>query len=299
MPLALFAFLFNFSFSAPAAVTLHSASTMAVQPVDCNNLPPAVSAFAPSATAVYLVFVVSGHKAGDVAAVEYVSPGGAVYAAASGAWAAVTAQEETAARFCFYDDMFRVAGAAPATMPGQWTIRILYNRALLSTLNFTIAGAGGGGACSYSLSPATATIPASGGVAAVSLATGSGCAWNVSSNASWIIVMTGSSGTGAAVIGYQALANTSGAQREGVITVNGQTHTVTQAGSASGSCTYTLSAASAQMAANGGTGSVVVTAGAACQWNASVNAAWIRLTASSGTGTATIAYQVEANTSVA
>ncbi|MBL8173466.1 MAG: hypothetical protein JNK48_02280, partial [Bryobacterales bacterium] len=105
------------------------------------------------------------------------------------------------------------------------------------------------------------------------------------------------SGTGTATIAYQVEANTSVAQRVGVITVNGQTHTVTQAGSASGSCTCTLSAASAQMAANGGPGSVVVTAGAACQWNASVNAAWIRLTASSGTGTATIAYQVEANAS--
>ncbi|MBL8223177.1 MAG: hypothetical protein JNL62_28320, partial [Bryobacterales bacterium] len=100
VPLAMLAF-FILAAPAGAAVTLHNASTMAAQPVDCNNLPPAVSTFPTTAQAVYLVFVVSGQKAGDVASVEYVSPSGAVYAPASGAWSPVTAQEETAARFCF------------------------------------------------------------------------------------------------------------------------------------------------------------------------------------------------------
>lgn len=227
-----------------AAVTLHSASTMALQPRDCNNLPPAVTTFAPTATAVYLVFVVSGHKAGDVGSVEYVAPGGGIYAPASGAWAPVTATEETAARFCFYDDMFRIAGAAPANTPGLWTIRILYNGTLLTTLTFTIAASGGGSTCTYSLAPASATIPASGGIAAVSLTTGSGCPWSAAPSVAWITVMGASSGTGAAVIGYQVQANTTASSRTGQITIGGQTHTITQAAGASGACTYSLSSAS-------------------------------------------------------
>ncbi|MFN7932416.1 MAG: BACON domain-containing carbohydrate-binding protein [Bryobacteraceae bacterium] len=296
MPRLSLAFILLLSLPLPAAVTLQSAATMAVQPADCNNLPPAVTTFAPSATAVYLVFVVSGHKAGDVGSVEYITPGGSVYAPASGAWSPVTATEETAARFCFYDDMFRVAGAAPASTPGQWTIRILYNRVLLTTLTFTITASGGGSNCTYTLAPASAAMPASGGVAAVSLSTGSGCTWTAVPGVAWITLMGASSGSGAAVIGYQVQANSTASSRTGQITIGGQTHTVTQAAGASGACTYTLSSASSQIAASGGAGSFTLTTASGCQWNATTSATWIALAAASGTGTTLINYQVQANT---
>ncbi|MGB7926264.1 MAG: proprotein convertase P-domain-containing protein [Pyrinomonadaceae bacterium] len=57
---------------------------------------------------------------------------------------------------------------------------------------------------------------------------------------SWINITSGSSGTGNGTVGYTVAANPGQAQRTGTITVNGQVHTVTQAGTGGGGCPSTL-----------------------------------------------------------
>ncbi|MBI3651642.1 MAG: fibronectin type III domain-containing protein [Acidobacteria bacterium] len=150
-----------------------------------------------------------------------------------------------------------------------------------------------GASCSYTISPTSQAMSASGGTGSVNVSAGAGCTWTALSNDLWITVTSGASGTGNGVVGYSVTAN-SGAARSGTVTIAGQTFTLNQA-SAPG-CTYSISPISQAFTANGGTGSVSVTTTAGCAWTAASNAAWITITTgASGTGNGTVNYAVSAN----
>ena len=117
--------------------TLVRAVTLAALPTSCSNLGTAVTSFAATDARVVLVFTVSGHKAGDVASVDYVTPSGQVYAPASGPWEPVGSEEAASASFCLLDQ-FKIAGTSVAAMPGAWSAKIYWNGAVLTTLPFTI-----------------------------------------------------------------------------------------------------------------------------------------------------------------
>ena len=88
-------------------------------------------------------------------------------------------------------------------------------------------------------------------------------------------------------------ANTTTAQRQGNLSIAGQTFTVTQAAG----CTYSITPTATNVAAGASTGNVAVSAGASCQWSASSSAAWISITGgASGSGPGTVSYSVAANT---
>jgi hypothetical protein len=150
-----------------------------------------------------------------------------------------------------------------------------------------------GSNCSYALNPTSVNVSNAGvSGSTFSVATQSGCNWNAISNASWITVTSGSTGSGNGTITYSVEANTNVA-RTGTITVGGQTLTVNQAPA----CLYVLSANSANFGGSGGTGSVNVTGGSGCAWTAVSNAAWITITSgNTGTGSGTVNYSVAANT---
>jgi uncharacterized protein (TIGR03437 family) len=83
--------------------------------------------------------------------------------------------------------------------------------------------------CSYTTSPASQSFDLSAGTGSIAVTTTSTCPWTATSNASWITITAGSSGTGNGTVNYSVAANT-GSARTGTITVAGQTFTVTQAG---------------------------------------------------------------------
>ena len=83
------------------------------------------------------------------------------------------------------------------------------------------------GGCTYSLSPTSESFSASGGTGSVDVTTQSECDWTATSNASWITITSGSSGTGNGTVNYSVDANT-GASRIGTITIAGKTFTVNQ-----------------------------------------------------------------------
>jgi hypothetical protein len=89
--------------------------------------------------------------------------------------------------------------------------------------------------CSYSISPASASLNTSGGSGSISVTTQSGCAWSASSGASWITITSGSSGTGSGTVAYSVTSN-SGAARSVVSTIAGRSFTFNQSGTQS----YTL-----------------------------------------------------------
>ncbi len=90
-----------------------------------------------------------------------------------------------------------------------------------------------------SISPQSASPTYNGGTATVTVTSPSGCTWTAVSNAGWISVVSGASGTGNGTVRYSVTANSSGTSRVGTITIAGQTFTVTQAGVPP--CSYSLS----------------------------------------------------------
>ncbi|MCX5919180.1 MAG: BACON domain-containing carbohydrate-binding protein [Deltaproteobacteria bacterium] len=84
--------------------------------------------------------------------------------------------------------------------------------------------------CTYSISPTSASLAASGGTGSVSVTAAAGCAWTATSNITWITVTSGSSGSGNGTVQYTVAANTASTSRTGTITIAGKTFTVTQAG---------------------------------------------------------------------
>jgi hypothetical protein len=86
------------------------------------------------------------------------------------------------------------------------------------------------GGCTYSISPLSQSFSSSGGTGSVSVTTQSGCSWNATSNASWITIISGNSGSGNGTVLYSAAANTGSSSRTGTMTIAGQTFTVTQEG---------------------------------------------------------------------
>jgi hypothetical protein len=145
--------------------------------------------------------------------------------------------------------------------------------------------------CTYSISPSSQNFPSSGGTGSVTVTAGGGCAWTAVSNASWIHVTSGASGSGNGAVAYSVDANSSSLDQNGTMTIAGQTFTVAQSGAAT--CTYSISPARETFPVAGGTATVAVTAGPGCNWTAVSNASWITITAgASGGGNGTVSYSV-------
>jgi hypothetical protein len=112
------------------------------------------------------------------------------------------------------------------------------------------------------------------------------------SNAAFITITSGSSGTGSGTVNYSVAANPSITPRSGTITVENQTFTVTQDGAR---CTFQINPTSQSFTSAGGTGTVTVTAPTGCAWTAVSNDGFITVTSgASGDGNGSVGYSVAA-----
>lgn len=91
-----------------------------------------------------------------------------------------------------------------------------------------------GGTCTYSISPTSSSQPAGGGTGSVSVTAAAGCTWSAISNATFITITSGASGTGNGTVNYSVASNPTSTSRTGTMTIAGQTFTVTQAGTSGG-----------------------------------------------------------------
>ena len=94
-------------------------------------MPSATTSFVTSDPAVWLWFNVNGANSGDVASAIWFAPDGSVYL--SGGWNPLA----SGGSYCFSWDI-DVAGYPPATSPGKWSVRVLWNGSSLFKLDFTI-----------------------------------------------------------------------------------------------------------------------------------------------------------------
>jgi hypothetical protein len=112
---------------------------------------------------------------------------------------------------------------------------------------------------SFSLNLTSQNFGATGSNGSVNVnATGSFCGWTAVSNASWITITNGSSGTGNGTVGFVVAAN-AGTQRTGTLTIAGQTFNVTQDGAAQPANTFQFSQSGYSVSEGAGSVTVTVT----------------------------------------
>ena len=116
--------------AAPAVAVSNQMVTKFVDTSGCSAPSPTTS-FVSSDQAIWLWFNVSGAKTGDVASAIWFAPDGSVYL--SGKWDPLA----SGGGYCFYWNI-DVAGYPPATSPGKWSVRVLWNGSSLFKLDFTI-----------------------------------------------------------------------------------------------------------------------------------------------------------------
>lgn len=82
--------------------------------------------------------------------------------------------------------------------------------------------------CDFAVSPLNHSFTSAGGQGSGAVTTETGCAWTAVSNATWITVNVGASGSGNGTVTFAVAANTTDAGRTGALTVAGKTVNVTQ-----------------------------------------------------------------------
>ena len=181
---------------------------------------------------------------------------------------------------------------------GTCTLTVNENKSVTASFSLITSS------CTYKYSPSSTTrkFNYKAGTGSVRVAAiGTGCTWTATSNDEWIGIKSGGSGSGKkGTVTFSVQANTSSSERNGTLTIAGQTFTVTQAGAP---CKYTTSPAaySPLIPSLGGTGTINVTATPSdCSWSAAVDAVkypWITIdSGSTGTGSGSVGYSVAAKT---
>ena len=148
--------------------------------------------------------------------------------------------------------------------------------------------------CTYSIHSTQLAAAATGATSAVNVTAGAECSWTAASQASWIAVASGASGTGNGAVNLTVAANP-GAARTGTVTIAGQTYTVTQA-AGSISCSYALGADAQAVTAVGGAATVTVTAASGCSWTAASQVSWITIASgAAGSGNGSVRLTIAPN----
>jgi hypothetical protein len=190
-----------------------------------------------------------------------------------------------------------ISSGASGNGGGSVAFNIASNPAGPRSGTLTIAGhthtVNQAGNCAYTINPSSQSIAAGGGNGtSIAVTTGAGCQWTAASNASWLSIGSGASGTGSGSVGFTAASN-AGPQRTGTLTIAGNTFTVTQANG----CTYTVAPLTQTLPDKAGPGTPIgVTTSAGCAWTAQANNGWISITSStSGTGNGAVTFTVSKN----
>jgi hypothetical protein len=83
-------------------------------------------------------------------------------------------------------------------------------------------------ACTYSINPTSRQVVLLGGASTIAVTAPASCAWTATSNAPWIVVTSGASGTGNGTVNITVQVTV--AARSGTVTIANQTFTVNQSG---------------------------------------------------------------------
>ena len=197
-------------------------------------------------------------------------------------------------------DWIQVTSGSQGSGPGTVAISVAANAGTARSGSLTIAGqtvvvSQTALACDATVAPSALNLGAQGGAQPLTIAVGAACPWTASVSADWISI-SGQSGTGPGQVQVSVSANGSTSTRQGIVTVGGQSITVTQSGSAPIPCNYSIGSSNRSVDSNGGSGTVSVNAGNGCGWTAASNAPWITITnGSNGSGNGSVSYSFNSN----
>ena len=152
-----------------------------------------------------------------------------------------------------------------------------------------------GNSCLMSLSPTSQFFSSTGGSGNLTVSGPAVCAWSAVSNAPWITVDSGVSGSGPGSVAFSVAGNLTGNERTGSLTVAGVSFVITQSG-----CAVAIAPNGVSVGANSTSGTIGVTTTNGCAWDAQTSTPWITIFAGqSGSGNGSVLYSVGANNGLA
>lgn len=149
--------------------------------------------------------------------------------------------------------------------------------------------------CSFSLTPSTQSYSSTGGNGSFDVATGATCQWTAVSQAAWLTVTTGASGTGPGTVAYTVEPNTGSASRSGIVSAGGWNFTVVEAAQAP-VCTFAVSPTSQSVSTAATSVSFAVSTAVDCAWTATSPVSWaIVASGATGSGPGSVTLTVARN----
>jgi hypothetical protein len=146
-------------------------------------------------------------------------------------------------------------------------------------------------ACSYSIKPTYYNAGKGPDDILVNVTTGSWCTWTSSTDASWVTIDAGRTGTGSGPVHMVIPANAA-ASRSTIVTIAGNAFTLTQ----EGPCVATIKPRWYDAGRGPDDISIAVTADAACSWRAASTVSWVTVAeGATGTGNGTVRLLVQPN----
>ena len=229
--------------------------------------------------------------------VEVAAPGGCSWeASANVAWITIVAGSQGNGQGEVRFDVS--ANSTPSPRTGRLTVAGL--EVTVRQLAAGAPGPPGPGDCTYAVEPPSAAVGSDQTDGTFAVLTDAPCEWTATSDAGWLAVVSGGSGSGAGEVSYRAAENTGSSSRTGRITVEDAVFTVVQDGRTPPPCDYGISPTSRSFGSGGGTGEIDVDAGLLCSWTAQSLDSWIHITSgSSGLGDGEVDYTVDPNSGAA
>jgi hypothetical protein len=140
--------------------------------------------------------------------------------------------------------------------------------------------------CTYSLSPTQVEVDFIGGTGTVQVATGEGCDWTAESDAAWLTIEDGATGSGPGSFRYRVAEHSDSGTRTATVTVVDQVFTVEQTGVDQTACTYSVIPVEHEPCMPGGSVTTRIETAPGCRWTAASTADWLTVGLASGHGPA-------------
>jgi hypothetical protein len=142
------------------------------------------------------------------------------------------------------------------------------------------------------INPSSQSFAGGGGAGTpVTVTAAAGCGWISTSNAPWLTITAGASGTGNGTVGFSVAPNTT-TNRTGTLTIASQTFTVNQT-----ACTFEIDRTAQTIGSDGGAGfPIPVRTQAGCPWTSTANVNWLHITSgATGIGNDNVTFIVDSS----
>jgi len=188
-----------------------------------------------------------------------------------------------------------IADAGPGSGNGAFRIAVAANQgsARAGTVHaasetFTVQQAA---PCTYSIKPTSYNADRGPETITINVTAGTGCTWSTKTDATWVTVDAGSTGSGNGIVRLVVQAN-SAAERSTVVTIAGERFTLHQ----EAACSYRLKPAEYHAGRRADDVDIDVITDAGCAWTASSSVKWVTVAeGAAGTGKGKVRLVIEAN----